>query len=63
MKPAKNDWKMIIESYISPLWFYYGVKTRILVSWFLGENLCFFINLNTNFWDLADKVLEFRDII
>ena len=28
---------MIIDSYISPLGFYHGVQTGILMSWFLGE--------------------------
>ena len=58
-----KEWlKMIIESYISPLRFYYGVKTGILMSWILGENR-FFVNLNTNFCNLADKVLKFRAVI
>ena len=31
MPPAKNDCKKIIESYTSPLKFYYGVETGILM--------------------------------
>ena len=54
---------MIIESYISRLGFYYGVKTGILMSLFSGKNRFFFINLNTNFCNLADKVLKFRVVI
>ena len=30
------------------------------MSWILGENRCFFVNLNTNFCNLADKVYKFR---
>ena len=40
--PAKKDWKMIIESYIIPLLFYYDVKTGIVMPWFFGENQCFY---------------------
>ena len=33
------------------------------MSRFLGENWSFFIYLNTNFCNLADKVLKFRVVI
>ena len=56
MTPEKKDWKMINESYTSLLWFYDGVKTGYLMSWFLGVNGVF-INLNMNFYNLAVKVL------
>ena len=42
MTPVKKDWKMIIESYTSPLWFDYDVKTEIVMPWFFGENQCVF---------------------
>ena len=42
MTPAKKYWKMIIESYIIPFWFYYDVKTGIVMAWFLGKNQCIY---------------------
>ena len=40
-KPAKKDWKMIIEFYIILTWLYHGVKVRNEMSLFLGENRWF----------------------
>ena len=33
------------------------------MSWNLGENRWFFVNLNTNFCNLADNFLKFRTVI